>query len=847
MLILTLAVIYAVSGQLGLYLQGETRGITTLWPPTGVAVFFIYRFGYRVWPGILLGLFGVAYVLGESVPYSPFLMLLISILSILEASLITYFLKRNNFSPFFLKINDLNHLFFWGILLFPGLNALFGSGLFYFNGYVSAEEWPISFFGWWLGNSMGLLMLVPMAFIWSWYPSKYYKQRNQKLIELAIISCVAIYILLFNDLFDKENQFQLFFSFLLIIFCSIRYLHHGATIISLILSISIILQNRPTDGIALEMEKVIDQEIFIALIYMTGFYISTVLKQHMEVQRNYFREKTYAETILNSIYDSVIVTDSKGIILSVNPSAEKILAQTESKLIDMPITNAMHLKLGSTQENLNPVLLDGIQNNIQNFPEKEIILVAGGKSNNVELYLSQISIKHKQLHFAVSHHLYKLNGCVITIRNVNHSHELKEQLRYQASHDYLTGLVNRRDFENQLVNIINSKEQSNYHHVLLFIDLDRFKVVNDTSGHIAGDQILKSASHVLEKTLRKNDLLARIGGGEFGVLLTNCNRAKGLEIAENLRKAIDNFNFKWGENQYNLGASIGLTTIDDQTVSMEDAMRKADIACYEAKDSGKNNVFIYQGSQNSKRETDMLWLSRISQAIDKQQFELYVQPIVFCQSLQTSHYEILLRLKLENDEIISPAEFIPVAERNGAMAKIDKWVVETSIQWLKDNPLRKINLAINLSGASLGDNDFCEYLKAKISDSALAKNQLCFEITETSAIRNYETAQYFMKCSKEFGVSFALDDFGSGLSSFSYLKSFPVDYLKIDGSFVKEMVHNPIDRAMVKSIHEVGKVMGIKTIAEFVEDYAIIESCRSLGIDYLQGYGISKPFPLSKI
>ena len=773
------------------------------------------------------------------------MMLILSAGNVLEAFLITYFLKQNKFSTYFLTQTDLFHFYFWAVLLSPCINALYGSTVFYLYGYLQSEEWSLAFMGWWLGNSMGILMLVPLVLIWSTFPVKYYFHRKQKLFELIIVSSLAIYAFLFLQLFEPNSEFQQFFSFILIILCSIRYLHHGATVISLLLAVSVLLQNRPLDGVALEFNQVVDHEVFIALIYMNGLYIATVLREHLESKRSYFREKIYAETILNSIYDSVIVTDSNGVIISVNPSAEKLLDANKKSLTNMQIEDAFKLISEETQKEVS--LLESIKNNNQNIPNRELILIANEKRKHIEIYLAPINIKHQHIQLAVNHHANKLKGCAITIRDVSQSYKLKEQLSYQASHDYLTGLINRRDFENQLVNTLNSKEISNSHHILLFIDLDHFKVVNDTSGHVAGDQILKSASKILEKSLRKNDLLSRIGGDEFGVLLTNCNGEKGFEIAENLRKAIDNFNFKWGDNHYNLSASIGLTSIDEKTVSMEDAMREADIACYEAKDSGKNNVFVYKGSKNSKRETDMLWLSRIIQAIDKQQFELYVQPIVFCQSLQTSHYEILLRLKLENDEIISPAEFIPVAERNGAMAKIDKWVVETSIQWLKDNPLRKINLAINLSGASLGDNDFCEYLKAKISDSNLAKNQLCFEITETSAIRNYETAQYFIKCSKEYGVSFALDDFGSGLSSFSYLKSFPVDYLKIDGSFVKEMVHNPIDRAMVKSIHEVGKVMGIKTIAEFVEDYAIIESCRSLGIDYLQGYGISKPFPLSEI
>ncbi len=846
-LILVLAIIYAYSGQLGLYLQGETRGITTLWPPTGVAVFFVYKFGYRVWPGIALGMFSVAYLLGTSVPYPPWMILLLSASSIFEATAIVYCLKRFQFSPFFTETKDLYHLYFWGVLLIPCVNALFGSSLFFINGYIQTADWTFTFFGWWLGNSMGLLMLVPMALTWSSYPVKFYHHRKQKLTELFIISCVAIYILLIEDYFGKDNNLQLFFSFVFIIFCSIRYTHHGATIISFILSTSILLQNRSYNGAAQDLGQVIEQEVFIALIYMTGLYIATVLKTHLEAKRGYFREKVYAETILNSIYDAVIVTDSKGLILSLNPSAENYLGQPESQLIGAPISDSLKILSVSTQEDLTPILLDSIGSNKQKIPEKNLVLSANGEELNIELYLSPINIEHQQQEFVKTYNQYKLKGCALTIRDVSHSHKLKEQLNYQASHDHLTGLINRRYFEQRLISIVQSQNRDQLEHVLLFIDLDRFKVINDTSGHVAGDQILRSAASILQNTLRKNDLLARLGGDEFGVLLTNCDLDKGLEIANNLREAIDSHSFKWGDTHFNLSASIGLTKLDATTKSMEAVMREVDIACYEAKDAGKNTVFTYQGSANSKRETDMLWLSRIIKAIDQQQFELFVQPIVSCQTLKLHHYEVLLRLKLEKNEIISPAIFIPAAERHGAMPKVDRWVIEQSIDWLNKHSSKKIKFAINLSGASLGDESFCHYLTDKIASSQSAAKQLCFEITETSAIRNYEAAQFFMKSARHHGVTFALDDFGSGLSSFAYLKSFPIDYLKIDGSIVKEMAENPVDCAMVKSIHEIGKVMGLKTIAEFVENEAIINRCQALKVDLLQGYAIEKPKPLSEI
>jgi len=487
-----LAVIYALSGQLGLYLQGDTQGITTLWPPTGVAVFFVYKFGYRVWPGILLGLFSVAYLIGDPVTYSGLVVFILGLSSILEASLIAYFLKKNGFSSFFSQTKDLYLLYFWGVLLIPGINALLGSCIFYYFHYIHTDSWSITFFGWWLGNSMGLLMLVPMALIWSAYPLQFYRHRKRKLVELIIISILTAYYLLVEDVFGKGNYLQLYFSFVLIIFCSIRYTHHGATVISFILSFSLILQNRSNNGTIPEIIQVVDQEIFIALIYMTGLYIGTVLKIHLEAKRNYFREKIYAETILNSIYDAVIVTDSKGIILSVNPSAGKYLGEDERYLVGKPIAETLRIYRVDPRDDLTNLLLDSITGNVQTIHEKNLILSANGKQRNIELFLSPINIEHDQQEFIQSYHQYKLKGCALTLRDVSQSHKLEQQLNYQASHDHLTGLINRRYFEQRLSNMIDAKNANKTEHILLFIDLDRFKVVNDSSGHVAGDQILKS-------------------------------------------------------------------------------------------------------------------------------------------------------------------------------------------------------------------------------------------------------------------------------------------------------------------------------------------------------------------
>jgi diguanylate cyclase (GGDEF)-like protein len=430
--------------------------------------------------------------------------------------------------------------------------------------------------------------------------------------------------------------------------------------------------------------------------------------------------------------------------------------------------------------------------------------------------------------------------------------QTEAQLTFHASHDALTGLVNRREFERRTERLLLTVKRDKDRHALCFMDLDQFKVVNDTCGHTAGDEMLRQLSSALQSVVRKRDTLARLGGDEFGVLMEHCSLDDAHRVATTLQKAIQDYQFAWEEHSFKVGVSIGLVPITESTSNLTLLLRDADVACYMAKDKGRNRIHVYHAEdvESTRRHGEMQWVTRLSHALEEDRFCLYVQAIVPLDASDDTHYEFLLRMIDETGEIIPPGAFLPAAERYNLITKIDHWVIEKSISLLADNPafLNQVNFcSINLSGQSLTDPEILKFIVSLLKKSEIQGEKLCFEITETAAISNLNMAMKFISTLKNLGCRFALDDFGSGLSSFAYLKNLPVDYLKIDGMFVKDMVDDPIDHAMVKSINEIGHVMGMKTIAEFVENDVIKGMLKEIGVNYAQGYGIGKPQPFPEL
>lgn len=448
-----------------------------------------------------------------------------------------------------------------------------------------------------------------------------------------------------------------------------------------------------------------------------------------------------------------------------------------------------------------------------------------------------------------------ITGAVIVFRDVSHEKRLQQNLVYQASHDGLTKLFNRSEFERQLKIVAKSAHKNNQNHHLIFIDLDRFKIVNDSCGHMAGDKVLKEIGQLMLSQIRKTDVLARIGGDEFAIILMDCKFSRAYDVAEKVRESIANFRFAFQDQSFSFGASIGFVNLKDQVFEDDaDLLSMADKACMAAKNSGRNRIHIYRSedSQLAEQQEYTKWVNRVTDALENDSFILYYQKIATSKTGNQgqSHAEILIRMVDAGGETIPPGAFLPAAERYGLMKFIDKWVIENFCVWAKDNItiFDEVSVfSINLSGQSLSDSEFLNYLVNYFATPIIEPKHICFEITETSAIQNISSARKFITRLKAMGFSFALDDFGSGMSSFSYLKHLTVDLLKIDGGFVKNIEKEAIDHSMVRSINDIGHVMGIKTVAEFVENQSICDMLETIGVDYLQGYHIHKPQPLSQL
>jgi diguanylate cyclase (GGDEF)-like protein/PAS domain S-box-containing protein len=497
----------------------------------------------------------------------------------------------------------------------------------------------------------------------------------------------------------------------------------------------------------------------------------------------------------------------------------------------------------------------------RDFAESVFIDFIKGES---KLYDIEFRMRHKKGHYlhlqshasAITDKSGKVIRIVGTHVDISKRKKAEEKLKYQSSHDDLTGLLNRREFERRANELLEKNELDDAldkdAHALCYIDLDQFKVVNDTCGHAAGDELLRQLSIALQKVIPVKHTLARLGGDEFGVLMANCSIDSAHQIASHIQEAIQDYQFIFEGQRFRVSASIGLVPIIGSENTLISLLKDADAACYMAKDSGRNRIHVYHIDDEdlSQRHGEMQWVTRIQKALSENRFCLYAQSIESLKNNHKMHYELLLRMQDEQGRIIPPGAFLPAAERYNLILQLDRWVIENAFRLLQANPtfLDKIEfISINLSGHSLTDESILLFMIAKFKEYKIDGNKICFEITETAAISNLSRAENFILKLKALGCKFALDDFGSGLSSFGYLKNLPVDYLKIDGTFVKDMVDDKIDYAMVKSINEIGHIMSMQTIAEFVESPEIIKLLRELSVDYAQGYTIHKPQPFQDI
>ena len=562
------------------------------------------------------------------------------------------------------------------------------------------------------------------------------------------------------------------------------------------------------------------------------------LRESLEM---HFQEKERAQVTLQSIGDAVIATDSNGAIEYLNPVAEELTGWSNAEAQGLPLLRVFDIineATGVAQENpVDKVLVEG-----RVVPLANHTALRRRDGTSIPIEDSGAPIRDRAGH---------ITGVVLVFHDVSSSRELKQRLTYQAMHDALTKLVNRHEFELRLQQALSNAKTQGGQHALCYFDLDQFKIVNDSCGHMAGDELLRQLAVVLEASVRQTDTLARLGGDEFGLLLMNCTQDDAERITDTLMQSVRDFRFSWQDKIFNVGLSAGLVPVTAESENVAHILGIADAACYIAKESGRNRVHIYRDNDKdiAQRRGEMSWVARINEALDQSLFCLYHQTIVpLDDSHPGAHFEILIRMKDKSGKLIAPAEFIPAAERYNLMPAIDRWVIRNTFALLNelygDNRQKKLSVCtINLSGLSLSDEAFLEFVRRQAELLQATPRAICFEITETAAIANINRAIVFMNRLKELGFSFSLDDFGNGLSSFSYLKSLPIDYLKIDGSFVKNMLNNALDFSIVRAVNQIGHTMGVRTVAEFVENTELLEALRAMGLDYAQGYGISRPQP----
>jgi diguanylate cyclase (GGDEF)-like protein/PAS domain S-box-containing protein len=557
------------------------------------------------------------------------------------------------------------------------------------------------------------------------------------------------------------------------------------------------------------------------------------------------RGKLQARITLESIGEGVITTDTAGIIDYMNEAAEKLTAASRTLGIGKRLTDLIALVDENDRESLgDPVQQCLNERRRISLGRRGLMLTKQGEREcSIELTASPI----RSASGAVA-------GCVIIFHDVTEIRGLTRQMSYQASHDALTGLVNRVEFERRLESALKSARGTDVGHVVCFLDLDRFKTVNDTSGHLAGDNLLREIATLLKEKVRDSDTVARLGGDEFALLLIGCPLEKARQIADDVCHAVADYRFVWHDQIFDIGVSIGLVEIGHESGSAENVLGAADSACYVAKQHGRGRVHVYSARDEivARQRGEIQWLQRLQQALKENQFELFVQPIISVAGRvkEGPAIEVLLRMREENGEVILPSQFLDSAARYQLMSHIDRWVVQATLTAIASGSLRlpdERSCSINLSGQTLGDEDFLEFVVEALDHTGVMPSQLCFEIPESAVVTNLDHAHRFINVLHGIGCRFALDDFGSGIGSFSNLKFLDIDYLKIDGAYIRDLETDSVNHAMVTAMIKLARTLDFQIVAEQVEDQASFDTVREMGVDFVQGFVIERPHELSAL
>jgi diguanylate cyclase (GGDEF)-like protein/PAS domain S-box-containing protein len=557
------------------------------------------------------------------------------------------------------------------------------------------------------------------------------------------------------------------------------------------------------------------------------------------------RGKLQARITLESIGEGVITTDTTGIIDYMNEAAEQLSGSSRSLGIGKRLLDLIALVDESDRESLGDPVQTCLNERKRISLGRRALLLSkqGGRECSVELTASPIRGAEGTV-----------AGCVIIFHDVTEIRGLTRQMSYQASHDALTGLVNRADFERQLEAALKSARSADVGHVVCYLDLDRFKAVNDTSGHLAGDNLLREIASLLKEKVRDSDTVARLGGDEFALLLVGCPLDKGQQIADDVCRAVGDYRFVWHDQIFDIGVSIGLVEIGHESGSAENVLGAADSACYVAKQHGRGQVRVYSARDEivARQRGEIHWLQRLQQALKENQFELFVQPIISVAGRvkEGPALEVLLRLRDESGELILPGQFLDAAARYQLMSHIDRWVVQATVTAMASGALRlpdERSCAINLSGQTLGDEDFLEFVVEALDHTGVSPSQLCFEVGESAIVASLDHAHRFVNVLHGIGCRFALDNFGSDIGSFSNLRHLSIDYLKIDGAFIRDLETDTVNRAMVTAMIKLARTLDFQIIAEHVEDQASFDTVRRMGVDFVQGYVVERPRALQPV
>ncbi len=546
---------------------------------------------------------------------------------------------------------------------------------------------------------------------------------------------------------------------------------------------------------------------------------------------------------LESIGDAVITTDATGNVQWLNPIAERLTGWSSDEAKGRPVTMVFHIVNQETRMPAeNPVVTCLVQGKLAGAASHTLLISKYGGEFGIEDSAAPIRNQKGDM-----------LGVVLVFRDVTEQRRLSGEMTYRASHDALTGLVNRAEFETRLRRVLKKACEDDSVHALLYIDLDQFKLVNDSCGHAVGDQLLQQVSKLFLASVRDRDTLARLGGDEFGIILEHCDASQAQRVAQQICDRMDEFRFIHDGRRFRVGASIGLVPVDSRWKTTEAIKQAADTSCYAAKDAGRNRVHAWFDADIAMRERhgEMQWTSRIEQALDEDRFVLFAQRITTIEGKPDGrHAEVLLRMVADDGSLVSAAAFLPAAERFHLASRIDRWVLKRAMAWLKAVPVleRIDNLSVNLSGQSIGDRAFHRWAIEMLTEAGTrCCSKLCLEITETAAVTNLVDAALFIEQVRVLGVRIALDDFGAGASSFGYLKSLKVDYLKIDGQFIRDVISDSLDDAAVRCFVDVARVVGVKSVAEFVDQPAVLERLRVIGVDFVQGYLLHRPAPIDEL